>query len=259
MRVVTFNARHGARDGIGWRSHVTDGRGLRASFAALDADVLALQEVDRRVVRSWFRDQVAVAAATARRGRPGPARGLFAPARKVLVSGADGVGLVVRGQVHSSRTLPLPGSGPPRVALFARVTTTEGTTATVVSTHLQNRIADRPSEAPGQLDALLTELASWPEPWIVAGDLNLRPDVAVPLLERAGLTPCRGGPTRPAHRARIEIDWLAVRGLRPAPDRPPVAALRMPVSDHLALVAHLEPAPDPARSVTAPEPGRVSS
>lgn len=247
MRVVTFNCRHGARDGIGWRSHVTDQRGLRASFAALDADVLALQEVDRRVVRSWFLDQAEVAAAASRRARPGPSEAVFAPVRTVLATGSDGVALVVRGQVHSQRTLALPGTGGPRVALFARVTTLQGLTSTVVSTHLQDRSSGAPSEASEQLEAVLGELVDWPEPWILAGDLNLRPDTVVPVLAAAGLVPWRGGATRPAHRPRIEIDWLAVRGLVQAREAPPAATVHMSVSDHLALVAHLDaPSGDPS-------------
>ena len=230
MRVATFNTRHGAHDGTGLRAQVADGRGLRSSVTLLDADVVALQEVDRRVLRSWCRDQAAMLAP------PGSGRvARFAPARRVLFTGHDGVALVVRGIVRTTRTLALPGRAAPRVALFARVESDDGLPAvTVVATHLQNRVRSGPAEAPMQLDAMFDELSRWPEPWVLAGDLNLRPDVVVPALAAAGLTPLRAGHTYPAGAPRIEIDWLAVRGLRAIGE---ARTVQLPVGDHRALVA----------------------
>ncbi|MDQ2678539.1 MAG: endonuclease/exonuclease/phosphatase family protein [Actinomycetota bacterium] len=241
MRVATFNIRHGAHDGKGLRSLVADGAGLRSSVTSLHADIVALQEVDRRVARSWGRDQAAMVAASG-----SGSTSLFAPARRVLLTGHDGVALVVRGVVRTTRTLALPGRAAPRVALFARVEPPGGLTpVTVVATHLQNRVRHGPAEAPMQLDALLEELTRWPEPWILAGDLNLRPDVVVPALTSAGLTPLRAGHTYPAGAPRIEIDWLAVRGLRASTagvGDTPARTVQLPVGDHRALVADLEPA-----------------
>ena len=71
---------------------------------------------------------------------------------------------------------------------------------------------------------------------MLAGDLNLRPDVVVPALAAAGLTPLRAGHTYPASAPRIEIDWLAVRGLE-AVGAP--RTVQLPVSDHRALVAEV--------------------
>lgn len=232
MRIATFNCRHGAHDGTGLRSQIADSAGLRAAAVELDADVLALQEIDRGVARSWWRDQPGLVAAAA-----GSHASRFAPARRVLLTGHDGVALVVRGTVVSTRTLRLPGRGAPRVAVVSRIDV-HGVEVTVVATHLQNRIRGGPSEAPEQLDALFTELGRWPEPWVLAGDLNLRPDVVVPALEAAGLTPLRAGHTYPAGAPRIEIDWLAVRGLSPVGA---ARTLRLPVGDHRALVADLVP------------------
>ncbi len=239
MRIATFNTRHGALDGTGLRSQLTDGRGLRSSVTSVHADILALQEIDRRVVRSCFRDQPTMLGSAI-----GATTVLFAPARRVLVTGHDGVALLVRGTQLATRTWRLPGIAAPRVAALARVRVGDDE-VTVVATHLQNRVRNGPAEAPAQLDALLEELTRWPEPWILAGDLNLRPDVVLPTLAAAGLTPLRAGPTYPASAPRIEIDWLAVRGLEPsAPGRggaPGAAArtVRLPVGDHCALVAEV--------------------
>ncbi len=235
VRVATFNIRHGARDGSGPRSWCADPAGLRSSVTSLHADIVALQEVDRRLVRSWFRDQAAwLGEAT------GSTTVVFAPARRVLATGHDGVALLVRGTPLTTRILRLPGVAAPRMAALARVRVGEHE-VTVAATHLQNRVRRGPAEAPMQLDALLEELSRWPEPWILAGDLNLRPSVVGPALAAAGLTPLRAGPTYPASAPRLEIDHLAVRGLVPK-SQPAARTVALPVSDHRALVAEVAPA-----------------
>ena len=57
MRVATYNLRHGAP-----ARRPAANRAMARSVASLGADVVALQEVDRRVVRSWFADQAGLAA-----------------------------------------------------------------------------------------------------------------------------------------------------------------------------------------------------
>ena len=233
VRVATFNTRHGAHEGSGLRSLFTDVGGLRSSVTSLHSDIVALQEVDRRLVRSWFGDQAALLGSAT-----GSTTALFGPARRVLVTGHDGVALLVRGTLLSTRTLRLPGNAAPRVAVLARARVGDDE-VTVAVTHLQSRVRSGPAEAPMQLDALLEELSRWPEPWILAGDLNLRPPVVVPALAAAGLTPLRAGPTYPASEPRIEIDFVAVRGLAPVTPGPGARTLHLPVSDHRALVAEV--------------------
>jgi endonuclease/exonuclease/phosphatase family metal-dependent hydrolase len=199
--VATHNIRHGAPE-RGWADH----RAMARTVASLRADVVALQEVDRRVVRSWFVDQAHRAAL---------ASGMqhwFAPTRRMGPGGRYGNALLVRGRTLTRSVLTLPGVGEQRLAMFARVVCAE-VEVTVVNTHLQNRRRTRPDEAPGQLDALLDELARWPRPWCVMGDLNLRAAVVEPRLGRSGLVPVPTGPTHPAHDPRIRIDWIAVAGL----------------------------------------------
>ncbi len=240
MRLATFNCRHGAPDRPGLGAQFADGAGFAASVRALDADVLALQEIDRRVARSWWRDQPAQAALAG-----GASTVHFSAARRVLVTGHDGVALVVRGVTRSARTLRLPGRGAARVAALATVSV-GGTELTVASTHLQSRSGGAPGEAEVQLDALLVELARWPRPWVLAGDLNLRPEAVLPRLDDAGLEPLRSGATFPSGAPRIEIDWLAVSGfavVAPVPGGPPVRTVRLPVGDHRALVADVEVTP----------------
>jgi endonuclease/exonuclease/phosphatase family metal-dependent hydrolase len=233
MRVATYNIRHAAPAG-----RRADHRGMRHAVRSLYADVVALQEVDHRVVRSWFRDQASLA---------GSGAGLqhrFLPARPLGPFGRYGIALLLPRGPHDVGTLALRSIGEPRVALFARCRL-DGEWVTVVCTHLQNSSEGRPSEAPEQLDQLLEELARWPTPWILMGDLNLRPEVVLPRFEGAGLKAVAAEPTFPAHDPKIRIDWIAVRGLEVGTvEVPPLQA-----SDHLPIVAELVRAdpPEPSR------------
>lgn len=201
---------------------------MAAAVASLRADVVALQEVDRRTVRTCFVDQAAIA------GRRSGSVAVFGAARGFGPGGQYGNALLVRGRVLDHVVHPLGGPGERRVALLARVVV-RGTEVTVVSTHLQNRRSDGPSTAPAQLEELVQELSGWPEPWALMGDLNLRAATVEPILGRAGLTPLHSSPTFPSDAPRIRIDWIATRGLGGATTH--VADLR--TSDHRPVVADL--------------------
>jgi len=216
VRVVTWNIRHGRP-----RRGFTSNRKLAATIAELDADVLAVQEVDRRVIRSWFADQPALAADATRASASD-----YAPARRLAITGSDGVALCIRGDA-TFRRLHLPHRwGQARVALL-------GTTAdaTCVTTHLQNH-AD---EARYQLDWLLEELAPLPRPCILLCDLNLRPEDVEDRLRAAGFELAGGGPTEPAWVPRQRIDHIAVDGIAIGA----ISTIDPPVSDHRPLVAQL--------------------
>lgn len=201
---------------------------MAAAVASLRADVVALQEVDRRTVRTWFVDQPALAA------RRSGAVARFGAARGFGPGGQYGNALVVRGRILDHAVHELGGPGEPRVALLARVVVHD-VELTVVSTHLQNRRGDAPSTAPAQLEELVEVLSGWPEPWALMGDLNLRADTVEPILRRGGLTPLRSSPTYPSDEPRIRIDWIATRGLGTATATVP--DLRS--SDHRPVVADL--------------------
>ena len=127
--------------------------------------------------------------------------------------------------------LELPGPGEARSALFSLVVLGD-TELSVVSTHLQNRRRGVPHTAPEQLEAVLAELQRWPRPWCLLGDLNLRPDVVVPMLAGSGLVAVEAAPTYPAHAPRLRIDWIALSGLSVGG----ATVVDTRVSDHRALV-----------------------
>jgi endonuclease/exonuclease/phosphatase family metal-dependent hydrolase len=216
VRVATWNVRHG-RPQHGFSSN----RRLAAAVAALDVDVLGVQEVDHRIIRSWFADQPALVARAVR-----AATYEYAPARRVAITGSDGVALAVRAAA-SFRTLGLPHTwGQRRVAVVATLDH-----VTVITTHLQNQ-AD---EARQQLDWLLDELSSITGPRVLMGDLNLRPDDVAAPLGAAGYTLAGGGPTNPAHDPCQQLDHIAVAGLTVES----VVVGEAPVSDHRPLIATL--------------------
>ena len=225
MRVATYNIRHGAPPGRRAHHHR-----MRAAVRSLGADVIALQEVDRRVVRTWFRDQAALA------GRGAGLDHHFAAARPLGPFGRYGNALLTPPGPVQLSVRRLHSVGEPRIAMFARLRV-DGLLVTVVCTHLQNNARSGPGSAPEQLEEVLAELAFWPEPWIVMGDLNLGSAAVLPRFETAGLEPAPTGPTFPSHDPKVRIDWIGVRGL----DIREVQVPQLGASDHLPVVVDLEP------------------
>ncbi|HEY2223924.1 endonuclease/exonuclease/phosphatase family protein, partial [Actinomycetospora sp.] len=254
----TWNVQHG-------RSH-EDGRVDLDRFAAavgeLDADVLALQEVDRVQPRSSGADLTALAAdalgaphhrfAPAIEGEPGGA----GPCRRTAppdigwVCGTEerpaadvpgyGVALLSRRPVLGWRVLRLPSvrvrrpvlcCGPPRVelaheeprvALAARIRTPEGA-VTVVTTHL--------SCVPGrnlvQLRHVVAALGG-DGPFVLLGDLNAG---ARAVRAATGLATLVTGSTFPSWSPILQLDHALGRGVT----RLDAQVRRLPVSDHCAL------------------------
>ncbi|MGH8990216.1 MAG: endonuclease/exonuclease/phosphatase family protein [Acidimicrobiia bacterium] len=215
-----------------------DNRLLARACAGLGADILALQEVDRRAARSGFADQVRrVARATGlsatfgEAARRGPLRryGNVLLARGVLTE-VEVVGL------------PRPEQGEYRVVVLARLVLdpdlagAEGVPAlSVAATHL----SFRRTEGPAQLAAVVELLGRRPLPRVLLGDLNLGPEVVEPALVTSGYQVAATGPTFPAHAPRTRIDYVAVAGLEVVSARAPEAAL----SDHRPVVAEVTAPP----------------
>ncbi len=212
IRVATFNARHAD---------------AANTCRALDADVIALQELDRHVIRTGFRDQPRRLAQSLGYDYA------FAPAKHLGPGGRQCNALLSRVGLTDIEIveLPRPRNVEPRNAIVARAGP-----ISMACTHLQHRPR---ANAKPQLDAVLAVLLARPGPHVIGGDLNLAAEEAVPRLEAAGFTPVVVAPTSPRDHPREQIDWVAFGpGLRLVEARVADAD----VSDHLPLVASLEAA-----------------
>ena len=254
MRLATFNVLHG-------RSLV-DGRVSTARLvdacASLAADVLCLQEIDRRQARSGGVDQTAAVAeatgAAAWRFEPAligePGGTWRAAVDEDGTTGADGVagygvGLVSRFAVRAWHVVRLraakvrapvavPGGrgrfillpDEPRVALAAEVESPAGRLL-VATTHL--------SFVPGwnllQLRRVTTALAVFGLPCVLLGDLNVPGTLPARVSGWRALARAR---TFPGPNPSMQIDPALGHGL--LPEVATVRAPELPLSDHRALV-----------------------
>jgi endonuclease/exonuclease/phosphatase family metal-dependent hydrolase len=251
MRVATFNILHG-------RSPVDDRVDLDRfvdAVKALDADVLALQEVDRNQARSANADLTAVAAeamgasehrfVAALAGTPG-ATWMAATGEEQPDAAAYGIALLSRLPVLSWQVVRLAGPptrvpmwfrgsrlpelvrDEPRVAVAARVETGHGE-LTVANAHLSfvgwwGR---------QQLRRTVQGLAA-ADPLLLVGDLNMPLDRATAV---SGMRSLVAQPTFPVEAPREQLDHVLARG--DVGHLTDVSVQRLPLSDHCAVAVDL--------------------
>ncbi|MGH8905436.1 MAG: endonuclease/exonuclease/phosphatase family protein [Egibacteraceae bacterium] len=251
MRIATYNMLHG----IDLRTGKVDLDAVCDAITALDADLVAVQEVDRGLERTGRLDQVD------RLAHLLGWHGAFAPA---LLGDPDtrwtacppgetdgpayGVGLLCRTPLEDVRRLALPGGGDgerrpgaspqnpgwdhePRVALGASVHV-DGTAARVTTMHLSYL----PWRSVAQLRAAVAFAAEGGGPAALIGDVNLPAWGARLALAGTAWTHAGGGPTYPAWEPRMQTDQLLVTGGLTATD---VRVGPRATSDHLPLLATL--------------------
>jgi endonuclease/exonuclease/phosphatase family metal-dependent hydrolase len=271
LRIATYNLLHG----LDVRSGKVDLDAAAAAIAALEADVVAVQEVDRGLGRSGGCDQVAELAS--RLGQTG----VFAPAllgdptlRWQRGPGADpdpggpayGIGLLSALPLTAVAIAALPGGGPgqarprrpdarrppipyrdgePRAALRVSVEAPWGPVA-VTTAHL----SFVPWRGRRQLATVCAFARGGPDgaAAVLLGDLNLPPRVVEPALRRRGWRTAAAGPTFPSWQPVAQLDHLLVRGdvtltdLRVGPLGP---------SDHLPLCGTVRPTSSVRRTARA--------
>lgn len=251
MRVATFNILHGRSPG----DDRVDVERFADAVGTLDADVLALQEVDRNQPRSGHADLTAVAAeamgavdslfVAALAGTPG-STWVAATGEEQPDAAAYGIALLSRHPVTAWQIVRL-GSPPvrvpmwfrgsrrpelvgdePRVAVVATVTTPHRT-LTVVNTHLSFVRA----WGGVQLRRLLRAVDGT-EPLLLVGDLNMG---AARVGSISGLRALVSEPTFPAAAPREQLDHVLARGA--VGEVAGAGARRLPLSDHQALFVDL--------------------
>jgi len=227
VRIASFNI-HGGQ--LGGRPNLPP---LVAACIDLDADILGLQEVDRRRRRSAFADQAKVVA------RGMACDHVYGPTRLRIVRGQYGNALIARGTIKDVEIPALPDSGTNqqrRAAVLARVVTGD-VHVSVAVTHLSHhpkRLDHLPDEAPDQLAAVLEWLRERPAPRILMGDFNMQPPRVEPILAEAGFEIAPTGPAYPVDDPKIQLDYLAVDGLDI--ESAGIAPINN-VSDHRPIVA----------------------
>jgi len=253
MRVATFNILNGRVQS----TDEVDVPALREAIASLDADVLALQEVDRNQPRSQHHDLTAIAAeamgaeehrfVAALHGSPGTWEA--ATGSEQPDAATYGIALLSRCPVTAWQVIRLPAvpvptpvrfgrsvvptlvRDEPRVAVAASVESPAGP-VTVVNTHLSfirwwnGR----------QLRAVVRAVRGSRRPVLVMGDLNMGPERASRI---SGMRSLAAHPTFPADDPCEQLDHVLVDGALRASDS---AAPRLPLSDHRALTVTVGPA-----------------
>lgn len=252
MRLATFNILHGR--------NVHDGEvrldRLADSIRALDADILALQEVDLDQPRSSMADLTAVAAeamgavshrfVAAISGTPG-ATWMAATGTEQPGTAAYGIALLSRFPAASWQVLRIPRipvrfpmylkepgkmlvvNEEPRAAMVARFETPLGP-MTVGNTHLSfvpgwNRI---------QLRRLLRDMRGFPGPRVLMGDLNLN---ARAVARTSSLRTLGVAQTFPAEDPSRQLDHILTDD--PTLQARQSAAPLLAISDHRPLVVDL--------------------
>ena len=241
-RVVTYNIHH-AR---GMDDSVSVDRIARV-LRSLDADLVALQEVDERVTRSGGVDQAA---------RLGELLGMHHAFGSFMdyQGGRYGLAILSRCEIADTDVIRLKEGNEPRVALAVRVRTLDGQSLTFASVHF-DWVGDDSFrfEQASEVAEYLDEVSGR---YIVAGDFNDQPGSRTLALFRArareAAKPAAGRMTFPSTAAEREIDFIFAA---PANEWAvgEVRVLAEPLaSDHLPVAAELRAPADAA--VTARRP-----
>jgi endonuclease/exonuclease/phosphatase family metal-dependent hydrolase len=195
----------------------------------LRADVVGLQEVDKGMLRTKRADMTSIAAETMN------GDGFFACARKRWDRGEYGIAMVAKGELQQTQVVRYERAKPVyerRIGQLATVVV-NGTTWNVANTHLSLHR----DEHVQQLESIARALADRPGPRVLMGDFNLTPEVATSTLEPLGWTVLESTFTYPSWKPDHTVDFICLQGARAVH----VEVMSLPVSDHAALLADLEP------------------
>lgn len=218
LRVLTWNIHHGVGE---------DGKLDLPRIAKIitdqQPDIVLLQEVDKNCTRSGQVDQAAELA------RLTQLKAVFGKAMD-LQGGEYGQAILATTEPTKLTIHPLPSDGEPRIAISATIDTRLGQ-VTVASVHL-DYLDEARQHAQAQVCA--AALLASPQPVILAGDFNAKPDSRT--LANFAQAPWSIVPkdgqltTHPAANPTTEIDYLVLRGLQAV--KPATVIAEATASDH---------------------------
>jgi len=235
LRILTYNIHHGEGD-----DKKVELERIARVIKSADADLVALQEVDKKTTRVAGVDE------TEELGRLTGLHAVFGSAMPYQ-GGEYGQAILSRRAIVSSNVISLPsGSEEPRIVLEAVVRLSDGKSLHFATTHLEHRVQD---VRLGQAREVVAKLA--PEA-ILAGDFNAVPGSPAMqvILDRWNDTTGRDELSFPADKPNRKIDWV----LLPRQDAARYRVISAKVidetvaSDHRPVVVEIEietPAPKP--------------
>ncbi len=207
LRVVTSNIRHGR----GMDNEV-DLERIAARLNSLDADVIALQEVDLAVTRSGSVNQ---AASLGARLAMRPAFGAFMTLEPDagIGRGRYGCAILSRHPIVATRSLRLPDGNEPRVALEVDIRLPDDTVVTIINVHFDWVDDDRFRFAQTErVVARIRELIASGRQGVLLGDFNDGPTSRTIALVREvaseATKPAGASATYPAPEPTQEIDYV---------------------------------------------------
>lgn len=197
LRILAYNIRHG--EGM---DSVINLKRVAELISELEPDIVALQEIDSAVERTFIVDQIAVLGEIT--GMHAAFGGFFD-----YQGGRYGMGILSRYPILAYENHRLPDGLEPRTALAARIDV-NGTELVVVGIHLYATDEERLAQAKRLIELLQGETA----PVILAGDFNSTADSEVmALFARPWQIPDKGDDnlTFPSDAPDREIDYVIYR------------------------------------------------
>jgi endonuclease/exonuclease/phosphatase family metal-dependent hydrolase len=226
IEVMTFNIKGQAA--LLRRSHL---REVAAAIAAVDPDLVGLQEVHRGTWQSRFTDQPAqvlaeLEAFSAHFGTSTRAMG-----------GEYGNAVLTRGRIADAEVVPLPGLGEPRSMLRARVEI-DGLELDFLVTHLTSWGRVNRRIRADQIRCLREHLERNRRPYVLVGDLNAPPHAPeIQALFEGAIVELCGDPGDVTFRLTDQrLDYILVG---PGWEVLETRVLRSGPSDHWPVVARL--------------------
>ena len=225
LRVAAYNIKHGRG-----MDDVVDLARIAEVLTTLDADVVTLQEVDRRTERTDGVDQTGVLADLV--GYDGS----FG-AHRPYQGGEYGNAVLTRSPIRATRTHPIPAAGGSALSVHeVEIELADFGTVSVVSVHLAGSVEERMAQA-REVTRVFEGVS---RPVVLAGDFNGRPDD--PVVQWLGrrwtiLAKEDGRFTYPAADPDREIDFVMVSRGWPIEIVEHVVHAESLASDHRPLVA----------------------